>query len=195
MPSVYYRDALWIGVCGTAGILGLRRLLEFISFHWQTVHRSLPFSIAPYFDASLPTAAIFGGAAISSLFLTGFIAFIAAFVTAVLKARWLRFGVFLLGAMFLAGSDWATGTDFAKQFLVDAILLGVIVFGVRRIIRFNVLGCLLIVALLALLGAAAQLLPQPDAFYRANGYVLVVIMVVLLALPLSVSRLRASTTP
>ncbi len=195
MPSVYYRDALWIGVCGTAGILGLRRLLEFISFHWQTVHRSLPFSIAPYFDASLPTAAIFGGAAISSLFLTGFIAFIAAFVTAVLKARWLRFGVFLLGAMFLAGSDWATGTDFAKQFLVDAILLGVIVFGVRRIIRFNVLGCLLIVALLALLGAAAQLLPQPDAFYRANGYVLVVLMLVLLALPLSVSRLRASTTP
>src|SRR5580692_9406372 len=36
MPAVYYRDALWIGVCGTAGILGLRRLLEFFTFHWQT---------------------------------------------------------------------------------------------------------------------------------------------------------------
>ncbi len=194
MPAVYYRDALWIGVCGTAGILGLRRLLEFFTFHWQTVHRSLPLSLAPYFDTSLPTAAIFGGAVISSLFLTGLIVFTAAFVTAVLEARWLRFGVFLLGAMFLAGSDWATGTDFAKQFLVDAILLGVIVFGVRRVIRFNVLGSLLIVALLALLGAVAQLLPQPDAFYRANGYVLVAIMLVLLALPLSVWRMRASTT-
>jgi hypothetical protein len=50
------------------------------------------------------------------------------------------------------------------------------------------------VALLALLGAVAQLLPQPDAFYRANGYVLVAIMLVLLALPLSVWRMRASTT-
>jgi membrane protease YdiL (CAAX protease family) len=194
MPAVYYRDALWIGVCGTAGILGFRRLLDFITFHWQTVHRSLPFSLAPYFDASLPAGAIFGGAVISSLFLTGFIAFIAAFVAAVLSARWLRFGVFLLGAMFLAGSDWATGIDFAKQFLAEAILLGVIVGGVSRVIRFNVLGCLLIVALLALLGAAAQLLPEPDAFYRANGYVVVVMMLVLLAWPLSVWRMRASST-
>ena len=192
MPAVYYRDALWIGVCGTAGILGLRRLVEFITFHWQTVHRSLPFSLAPYFDTTLPAGAIFGGAVISSLFLTGLIAFIAAFVAAVLKARWLRFGVFVLGAMFLAGSDWATGTDFAKQVLVDAILLGVIVFGVRRVIRFNVVGCLLIVALLALLGAVAQLLPQPDAFYRTNGYILMVIMLVMLSWPLIVWRMRAS---
>ncbi|HJX94218.1 MAG TPA: hypothetical protein VJ324_01275, partial [Candidatus Acidoferrum sp.] len=183
---------LWIGVCGAAGILGLRRLLEFITFHWQTVHRSLSFSLAPYFDATLPIGAIFGGAVISGLLLAGLIAFIAAFVAAVLKARWLRFAVFLLGAMFLAGSDWATGTDFAKQFLVDAILLGVIVFGVRRVIRFNVVGCLLIVALLALLGAAAQLLPQPDAFYRTNGYILMVIMLVILSWPLIVWRMRAS---
>ncbi len=56
------------------------------------------------------------------------------------------------------------------------ILLGVIVFGVSRVIRFNVLGCLLIVALLTLLGAAAQLLSQPDAFYRTNGYAVIVMM-------------------
>ncbi len=54
MPGVYYRDALWIGVCGTAGFLGLRRLMEFITFHWQTVHRSLPFSFGQNFDAGLP---------------------------------------------------------------------------------------------------------------------------------------------
>ena len=131
---------------------------------------------------------------LSSLFVTGFIAFIAAFVAANLKPRWLRFGVYLLGAMFLAGSDWATGFDFAKQFLADALLLGVIVVGVSRVIRFNVLGCLLIVAMLTLLGAAAQLLSQPDAFYRVNGYAVIVMMLVLLAWPLSLWRLRASTT-
>lgn len=193
MPAIYYRDALWIGMCGATGFLGLRRLMEFVTFHLQTVHRSLPFSFGQNFDARLPVGAIFGGAVISSLFLTGFIVFIAAFVAGVLKARWLRFGIFLLGAMFLAGSDWATGADFAKQFLVEAILLGAIVFGVSKVIRFNVLGCLLIVALLALLGAAAQLLPQPDAFYRTNGYAVIVMILMLLALPPIVWRMRAST--
>jgi membrane protease YdiL (CAAX protease family) len=194
LPSIYYRDGLWIGVCGTAGFLGVRRLLEFITYHWQIVHRSLPFSVDRNFDAVLPSLSSLGGALNSSLFVTGVIAFVAAFVASTVRARWLRFSLFFLGAMFLAGSDWATGIDFAKQFLADAILLGVIVFGISRVIRFNVLGCLLIVTLLALLGAAAQLLPQPDAFYRTNGYAVVAMMLMLLALPLIVWRMRTSTT-
>jgi membrane protease YdiL (CAAX protease family) len=194
MPGVYYRDALWIGVCGTAGFFGARRLIEFISLHWQTAHRSLPFSLFQNFDAALPSAAVFGGALIGSLFLTAVIAFVAAFVASVLRARWLRFALFLLGAMFLTGSGWVNATDFAKQFLAEAVLLGVIVFAVRRVIRFNVLGCLLVVALLTLLAAAAQLLEQPDAFYRENGYAVMVMMLLLLAWPLSVWRMPASIT-
>jgi membrane protease YdiL (CAAX protease family) len=193
MPGVYYRDALWIGVCGTAGFLGARRLIEFIAMHWQTAHRSWPFSLGQNFDAVLPAGASVGGALIGSLFFTGLIAFAAAFVASVVQARWLRFMLFLLGAMFLTGSGWGNGTDFAKQFIAEAILLGVIVFGVRRVMRFNVLGCLLVVACLALLGAAAQLLAQPGGFYRANGYAVVLAMGLLLAWPLSVWRMRAAT--
>jgi hypothetical protein len=48
------------------------------------------------------------------------------------------------------------------------------------------------VALLTLLAAAAQLLEQPDAFYRANGYAVILMMLLLLAWPLSVWRMRAS---
>lgn len=192
MPGVYYRDALWIGVCGAAGFLGVRRLIEFISVHWPTVHRSLPFSLGQNFDAVLPSGAILGGALVSSLFLTGVIAFVAAFVASVVRARWLRFALFLSGAMFLTGSGWGNGMDFAKQFLAEAILLGVIVFGVRRVMRFNVLGCLLAVALLTLLAAAAQLLGQPNAFYRANGYAVIAMMLLVLAGPLSAWRMRAS---
>jgi membrane protease YdiL (CAAX protease family) len=193
MPGVYYRDALWIGVCGSAGLLGIRRLLESLSMHWQPVHRSLPFSLGQNFDAVLPSGATLGGALISGLFLTGVVGFVAAFVASVLRARWLRFAVFLLGAMFLTGSGWGNATDFLMQFLGEAILLGVIVFGVRRVMRFNVLGGLLVVVLLALLGAAAQFLGQPDAFYRTNGYVVVLVMIVLLAWPLAVWRMRAAT--
>ncbi|MGH9454770.1 MAG: hypothetical protein ACRD2O_12460, partial [Terriglobia bacterium] len=184
---------VWIGVCGTAGFLGLRRLIEFAALHWPTVHRSLPSSFGQYFDAVLPSGASFGSALISSLFLAGIIGFIAAFVAGVLKARWLRFSLFVLGALFLAGSDWGNGADFAKQFFAAAILLGVIVFAVRRVIRFNVLGYVLVVACIALLGAAGQLLPQPDAFYRANGYAAVLLILLLLAWPLSVWRMRVST--
>lgn len=192
MPGVYYRDALWIGICGTAGYLGLRRLLEAILFHWPTLHRSLPFSLHQYFDASLPSVAFLGTSLIAGLFVTGFIAFIAAFVASAMKPRWLRFLLFLLGVLWLTDSSWGNGADFAKQFIAAAILLGVIVFGIRRVVRFNVLGCLLVVALLALLSAAVQLLTQPDAFYRANGYVVLLLMMLLLAWPLAVWRMRAT---
>jgi hypothetical protein len=193
MPGVYYRDALWIGVCGAAGFLGLRHLIEFIAAHWNTVHRSLPFSLGQNFDAVLPSAAFTGSMLVSSLLVAGLIVFLAAFVASELRARGLRFLVFLLGVMFLTGSEWGNRFDFAKQFLGEAILLGVIVFAVHRIIRFNVLGCILVVALLGLLAAAAQMLAQPEAFYRTNGYALVVLMVLLVAWPFSVWRMRAAT--
>ncbi|HEY2546407.1 MAG TPA: CPBP family glutamic-type intramembrane protease, partial [Candidatus Acidoferrum sp.] len=193
MPGVYYRDALWIGVCGAAGFLGLRHLIEFMAAHWNTVHRSLPFTLGQNFDAVVPSAAFTGNMLVSSLLVAGLIAFLAAFVASDLRSRGLRFLLFLLGVMFLTGSEWGNRFDFAKQFLGEAILLGVIVFAVRRIIRFNVLGCILVVALLTLVAAAAQLLAQPEAFYRTNGYALVVVMVLLVAWPFSVWRMRAAT--
>ena len=193
LPAVYYRDALWIGVCGTAGFLGLQRAVEAAILHWPTLHRSFPASFGGDFDDLLPSAAIFGHALISSLLLTGLIALVAAFVAGVLRARWLRFALFLLGALSLTGSGWGNGADFAKQFLAEALVLGVIVFAVRRVIRFNVLGCILVVACITLLGAAAQFLAQPDAFYRTNGYVVVALILLLLGWPLAAWRMRQST--
>jgi uncharacterized membrane protein YqjE len=66
---------------------------------------------------------------------------------------------------------------------MQAIFLGVLVFGVRRVMRFNIVGCFLVLAILALLGDAAALLAQPDPFYRANGYAVVLLLMLLLAWP------------
>jgi peptidoglycan/LPS O-acetylase OafA/YrhL len=99
----------------------------------------------------------------------------------------------VLGVLSLTGSSWGNGTDFAIKFLGEAILLGVLVFGVRRVMRFNVLGCLLVAACISLLGAAAQLLGQPNSFYRANGYAVVMMIGLLLAWPFAAWRMRAST--
>ena len=193
MPGAYYRDALWIGVCGTAALLGLERLIEFASVHWPTLHRALPASFGQNFDAVLPAGASLGGAVLRGLFYAGIVAFIAAFVAGVAKAPWLRLLLFAFGALALAGSGWGNGSDFAKQLIAATIFLAVIVFAVARVIRFNMLGYLLIVACLTLLAAAAEFLGQPDAFYRTNGYAMILLIVALLAWPLAVWRMRGST--
>jgi hypothetical protein len=53
------------------------------------------------------------------------------------------------------------------------------------------LGWFLVVATLGLLGAAAELLSQVDLFYRANGYIILVMLAALLAWPLLAWRFRA----
>ncbi|HKV23576.1 MAG TPA: CPBP family intramembrane glutamic endopeptidase [Candidatus Acidoferrum sp.] len=193
LPGEYYRDAFWIGICGAVGFLGFRHGMESLAALWPTLHRSFPAQFGQYFDAVLPSAAAFGSALIRSLYLTGLIAFLAAFVASVVQKRWLRLLLYLLGALALAGSDWGNGADFGKELLAGAILLAVIIIFVRRIIRFNVLGYLLIVACLVLTGAAAALLPQPNLFYRENGYVAIVLLLLLLGWPLTVWRLRTAT--
>jgi len=56
------------------------------------------------------------------------------------------------------------------------------VFGVQRLMRFNVLGCFLVVASTSLVSGAAELLGQPDPYYRANGYAVVLALVLLVCL-------------
>jgi hypothetical protein len=67
LPGVYYRDALCIGLGGSAAILGLERLLATASLHWPTIHRALPASIGTDFDAILPAASILGGSLVQGL--------------------------------------------------------------------------------------------------------------------------------
>jgi len=88
-------------------------------------------------------------------------------------------------------SNWGTPTDFFKQFLLNAVLLGVIVIGVRRVSRFNLLGLVLVVASVDLATGALELLAQPDSFYHAQGYLVVATLALLLGLPLVAWRLGA----
>jgi hypothetical protein len=60
---------------------------------------------------------------------------------------------------------------------------------------FNILGGFLVVAFIALLRGAAELLGQPDSFYRANGYAVLLALVLLFAWPLAAWRLRSTPSP
>jgi membrane protease YdiL (CAAX protease family) len=188
MPAAYYRDALWIGLGGAGAVLGLQRLLQTTSQHWPTALRSAEAGFGADFDAILPAASILGTTLQHSLMVTGLVALAASFIATQLRARWMRFLAFLLGALAViaisGGGSWGSPVDFVKQWLMQAIFLALVVFGVRRVMRSNILGCFLVLATLALVGDAAALLAQPDAFYRANGYAVVLLLVLLLAWPL-----------
>ena len=192
MPSNYYRDALWIGLGGTGGLLGLERLLAVASTYWPTVHRSLEASFGLDFDALFPAASIVGGTVLRGLLFTGLVTATAAFVAAHVRHTALRVLLLLFGSLALAGGNWGSPGDLAKQFLARLILLSVLAFGVRRVMRFNILGCFLVVAATFLLGGANELLSQPDSFYKANGYAVLLALILLFGWPFAAWRMGNS---
>ena len=115
---------------------------------------------------------------------TGLVALCASFVATNVKRPWLRLILFLGAALATVGTAWGTPADFAKQFLSGALLLGLLVFGITRVVRFNMLGYFLVLAGTSLLAAAAKLVSQPDGFYRGNGYAVLLMLAGLLAWPL-----------
>jgi len=184
MPANYYRDAFCIGLGGSAALLGLQRLVAVASPHWPTLHRALPSFFGQEFDAILPAISSTAGTLQHGLLLTGAVVAVAAFVAAQVRHPGVRLLLLLLGALSVTPGNWGSPADLAKQFLTQLILLSVVVFGMRYIVRFNILGCFLVVAGTSLLGGATELLSQFDSFYRTNGYVVLTALVLLLAWPL-----------
>ncbi len=183
MSADYYRDAFWIAVGGSALLIGARRLIGAADLWWPTLHRGLPAGFGENFDSHYPAATVIGGAILHGLFLTGTFALAAAFLGSELRVRWLRLLLFVGLAAALV-SDWGSPGDFVKQFLGSVLVLGILVFGIRRVARFNLLGWFLVVAGAALLGGAVDLLSQPDSFYRSQGYVILAALAILLGWPL-----------
>jgi hypothetical protein len=192
MPPLYYRDALLIGVGGTAALIGFSRLVASLSAHWPTAHRAIEASFGGDFDATLPALSIFGSVLLRTLMSTGLVALCASFVATNVKQPWLRLLLFLSAVLATVGTAWGTPADFAKQFVAGALLLGLLIFGITRVVRFNLLGCFLVVAGTSLLAAAAKLISQPDTFYRGNGYAVLLMLAGLLAWPLAAWSMRGA---
>jgi hypothetical protein len=181
-----------IGMGGTAALIGFSRLIAALSTHWPTVHRGVEASLGSDFDATLPAAGVFGTVLLRALMYTGLVALCGSFVVTNVKQPWLRLLLFLSAVLATVGSAWGTPADFAKQFLAGALLLGLLIFGISRVVRFNLLGSFLVVACTSLLAAAAKLVSQPNTFYRGNGYAVLLLLAGLLAWPLAAWSMRAA---
>src|SRR5262249_2117262 len=150
---------------------------------WPSAQRIAVASFGSNFDSVLPAAAIVSGMVSHSLLYTGVVAFVACFVAAQVRHMWLRALLFVAGALATVGGNWASPGDFVRQWVGQVLLLGVLVVGVRWLMRTNIFGCFLVLAITALVEAAAELLGQPNGFYRLNGYGVITALVVLLAWP------------
>jgi membrane protease YdiL (CAAX protease family) len=186
MPGAYYRDALFIGLGGTAGWLGVDAIYKWTSLLWPSAQQGVGASFGANLDAAIPAAAIIGSALRGGLMWTALVGLAASFLAAMIRPLWMRAGVFMLAVWTLGGlsSNWSDPMDVAKKMVLGAMWIVVIDVAVRYVIRFNVLGYFLILAGLALLAGAAELLRQPDYFYRTNGYGAVMALVVLFLWPL-----------
>src|SRR5204862_5846842 len=93
LPAGYYRDALVIGVAGTAALVGLERLAQLISRTWPTLARSLSAAVPSNLDGYLPSATAVGHALTAGLLVTGAVGLAAGFIACHLHARWMRWGL------------------------------------------------------------------------------------------------------
>lgn len=189
MPGNYYRDAFWIGLGGSALLIGLRRVIDTALMELPALHRAYPANFGDAFDAWYPAAAVIGTGILRGLLVTGLVALAASFLGAELRVRWLRLLLFLAVSAALV-SNWGSSADFLQQFAATALILVVVVFGIRRIARFNILGWFLVITCTSLLGGAIELLSQPNRFYQMQGYMVMSALAVLLLWPLVTWRLK-----
>jgi hypothetical protein len=125
----------------------------------------------------------------------GLIGLAAGFVASYVRERWIEIGFVLLLALAQIG-DWGGPADFLKRLLTQLLLVGLLWWGVKRMVRFNLLGYFLLSVALALSGAAVQLLRQPNRFFLANGFAVVLVLLAFLLWPLAGwAKGRGSVSP
>ncbi|HEY4978094.1 MAG TPA: CPBP family intramembrane glutamic endopeptidase, partial [Candidatus Acidoferrum sp.] len=114
MPGNYYRDAFWIGLGGSALLIGLRRVIDAALTELPALHRAYPANFGDAFDAWYPAAAVIGTGILRGLLVTGLVALAASFLGAELRVRWLRLLLFLAVSAALV-SNWGSSADFLQQ--------------------------------------------------------------------------------
>ncbi|HXT25531.1 MAG TPA: hypothetical protein VN749_11965, partial [Candidatus Eisenbacteria bacterium] len=165
-------------------LIAVSRATEFVLRRWPTPHRSFPAGFGLDFDSYMPGISISATAALHGLLLAAAIAAVGGFVLAHCKSPLLRALLFVVASIALVNS-WGSPADFLKQWLAQLIFLAVVVFGIARVVRMNLLGYFLVLAIPSLILGAQELLSQPNGFYRQQGYLVLAALLALLSWPLT----------
>jgi membrane protease YdiL (CAAX protease family) len=182
MPETYYRDAILVGVCGSAILAGAHRLADVLARVWPVARHSFPASVPTVLDARWPSLHVLAGGVMYSLIGIGVLALALGFASRYLRPTWLQAVLLALLAVFLV-PRWGSAGEFIQSAAVAFLQLTVIWWGARRVVRLNLAGYFLWAMLLTLVPAIEELGRQPNSFFRANMFVLMAAAAVLLCWP------------
>ncbi len=190
MPAAYYRDAFCVAIFGAAALAGLNRLPGLFA-HWPLWRHALGSALPGSLDALNPAAETIAFGISAGLFFLGLAGVAIGLVAAYVRPRWMRAGLVVLVAALLA-TNVATPEAFFRDAAFHVVTIVAVWLGITRIAKFNVMGYFLLASMIVLLPGAVELLAQPNAYFRANGYAVVVFAIALLAWPLVSWRRRAA---
>jgi hypothetical protein len=172
-PKAYYRDALVAGVSGVAIVATLPGLYQGLERLWPVPHYGFSASVPNLLDAAPPALQALASAVMFSVVAIGLLAMAAGFAHSYLRDAWKQ--MLMLGLIaLLATPRWGSTAELLQSFVAAWAALLLIWWVARRFFRFNLQAYFLTVALLTLTGAAAELLGQPNTYFRANGGVLLI---------------------
>jgi hypothetical protein len=154
---------------------------------WPVARRSLPAAAPDVLDAGQPSIYAIALAVPRSYFGVGGLALVLGFASWYVRRAWQQTALLLVAAALMV-PQWGSTADFLQSAGLTFVSLAVIWWGARKVVRFNLFGYFLAVALLLLAGPALDLLRQPNSFFRANGWALAASGVVLLLWPLMAWR-------
>ncbi len=179
MPALYYRDVLWVGVCGCVTLAALPRVGVWLGEHWNVARYAVSASVPQGLDATPHVNSSEAGAVLLGFLAVGILALVLGFAACYLRSTPVQVVLLVVLAVLIAPRAGSVG-DFVQGALVGLLEIGLIWWGARRLARSSFVG-LVLAGLFATLGAGAvELLSQPSRYFRANGAALAAVIVVLL---------------
>jgi len=182
LSGTYYRDAILLMLCGWAAFLGLHRLRDLAAAFWPVAHYAFPASVPEGLDANWPAVNALTNAVTYSVLTVGIIALVLGFAARYLRWPWIQL-ILLAALAMLSAPRWGSAGDLVQSSVLSLLELAIIWWGARSLVQLNFLGYFLLAMLLSLSPAIEALIRQPNAYYRANGAILIAAVAILLVLP------------
>jgi hypothetical protein len=178
----YFRDAVCLGIFGSAALMGLTRIPALFA-RWPLMHHSLEASAPEGLDVLNPAVGGVGSAIVAAFLIVGALGIVAGLVATYIRPAWMRAALLTLLAVLLT-TNVATPSAFFREAAFHLLAITAIWFGITRLARFNVLGYFLIAAMVSTAVPAAELLRQPSPYFRANGIAVCAAALALVTWPL-----------
>jgi hypothetical protein len=180
--SAYFRDAFCLVLFGSVAVMGLGHLRELFA-RWPLLRHALGTAVPGNLDLFSPAVGALASSIAAGLVAAGFLGLAAGLIAAYIRPPWMRAALLVLFAV-LAATNVASPGSFFREAALQLVTLAALWYGVTRIARFNVLGYVLLAAVITLVSAAVDLLEQPNTYLHSNGYAVLVVAAAIVAWPL-----------